>query len=123
MRRRSSSISTPSGLPQRPELPCHPRVAVHPFLAAENRKPRSLSHVTVVAWHEHELEVEAAQPHHSTNVVETDGGAAGLPTGDCRLGRAGSACQLGLCETYPPARLANEITTVGRHSQIIAVLL
>jgi hypothetical protein len=71
-------------------------VAVHSLSAAESRKTRSLRHVAVIARGEHDLEVEAAQAHEPTDVVETYGGATGLPTGDCRLGRASAACQLGL---------------------------
>src|SRR6516164_11141872 len=123
MRGRSSSISAPSGLPQRVQLPRHPSVAVHPFLAVEISKPRGLSHIAVIAWHEHELEVEAAQAHQPTDVVETDRGATGLPSGDCRLGRRSSACQLGLRESRAAACLPDQITAVGRHSTIIAVLL
>ena len=123
MRGRSSSISAPSGLPQRVQLPRHPSVAVHPLLAVEIRKPRGLSHIAVIAWHEHDLEVEAAQAHQSTDVVETDCGATGLPSGDCRLGRRGSACQLGLRETRAAACLPNQVTAIGRHLKIIAVLL
>ncbi|WP_085161492.1 hypothetical protein [Mycobacterium lacus] len=70
-------------------------MTIHPLLAAENRKPRRLGHIAVVLWHKRELEVEAAQAHQSTDVVETDGGATGLPSSDCRLGRVGSAADMG----------------------------
>src|SRR5262245_44698515 len=115
-----SSVVTVAKLAQ---LPCQPRMSIHAFLPGEAGKARCLRHIALVAWQQHDLEVEAAQPDEADDVVKAHRGAAGLPP---RYPGLGGACQLGqLClrQARASPRLTDQVTTHRGHEDSITVLL
>ena len=50
-------------------------MAVEALLSAEVGQATCLGRIAVISGHQHDLQVEAAQPNKAANVVEADGGA------------------------------------------------
>lgn len=71
-------------------------MAVQSLLAGEMGKARSLGEVAVVAWHDVELEVEAAQSDQADYVIGTDRGGTRFPPGDGGLSGPGPRGEFGL---------------------------
>ena len=69
---------------------------VQPLLARQMSQPRGLSQVAVVGFFNGDVQIEAAEPNETHDVIKTDRGPAGLPSRDGGLGSAGEGRQLRL---------------------------
>ena len=104
-----------AGGPQSLELTCQPGVTVEPLLTGERGKPGRLGKIGVVTLDDLKFNVQSTETDEADDVVEADRGAAGFPTCNRGLGRAGTVGELCLREAGPPACLPDQISAVGTH--------